>query len=612
MLREYRINDLIPALTVCLLAMTCQSGVFAQSSDAAAKAARKTILAKTDVSAESSKSPESLGAAPASTSDPVSEIDRHIKEVWDQYGLKPSDPATDGEWCRRLYLDLIGRIPTLAELTEFGKDRSANKREKLVQRLLYDDEYVLDYARNWTTIWTNLLIGRTGGTNRRDLGNREGMQKWLRDSFANEKLYDQFVYELVTAAGTTVPGKEGFNGATNFLANKLGDDAAQATTKTSELFLGIQVQCTQCHNHPFNEWKQNQFWELNAFFRQTRPLRRFDEGSMDVDHVEVVDQDFAGEGASPESAEIYYEQRNGKLKSAYPVFVDGTRLENRSGFLSEANRREELGRLIRNSDYLAAAQVNRMWAHFLGYGFNKPYNDMGPHNPPTHPELLDYISDQFRKSEYDQKKLIQWIVLSRPYGLSSRASKGNLADDPQQGETPKFSRFYLRQMRAEELYESLMVATQAANGNYKKREAEKSRWLRQFSRAFGTDEGGEATTFNGSIPQALMMFNGDLVKSATRTTGSGFLAKTIASDAKPADKIRRLYVAALARRPTKKELKMANSLVAARSSDWKGGRSSGNRNGNKNRKYAKADPTSAALQDIWWAILNSNEFIMNH
>ena len=540
---------------------------------------------------------------------PVKEINRQIAAVWSEYGIKPSPAATDGEWCRRLYLDLIGRIPTLEELEAFRQDRSKDKREKLVDRLLYDDNYVLDYARNWTTIWTNLLIGRTGGTDRRDLANREGMQKYLRDSFANNRLHDQFAYDLVTATGATVPGKEGFNGATNFLVNKLGDDAAQATTKTSELFLGIQVQCTQCHNHPFNDWKQNQFWELNAFFRQTRPLRRFQDGSMDLDFVELVDQDFAGEGAGPESAEIYFEQRNGKLKTAFPVFVDGTRLENRSGYLSDANRRKELGDLIRKSDYLAMAEVNRMWAHFLGYGFTKPHNDMGPHNPATHPELLEYLAEQFRRQEYDRKKLIRWITLSRPYALSSRATEGNASDDPQQGETPKFSRFYLRQMRAEELYESLLIATRAAGGNYRQREAAKSRWLRQFSRAFGTDDGGESTTFNGSIPQALMMFNGDLVRAATRTSGSGFLAQVAGSPAKPSAKIRQLYLAALARKPTRKELKLANALLSARTaeaSEYRG------KKWQKDAKKRNVDPLVAALQDIWWAILNSNEFIMNH
>ena len=143
---------------------------------------------------------------------------------------------------------------------------------------------------------------------------------------------------------------------------------------------------------------------------------------------------------------------------------------------------------------------------------------MGPHNPSSHPELVDYLGQQFRKKSFDLKQLITWVVLSEPYALSSRTNSSNeSADDPLLGEKPKFSHFYIRQMRAEELYESLITATSAdkGRGSYEEQESRKSQWLSQFIVAFGNDEGGEQTSFNGTIPQALMMFNGDLVKQAT-------------------------------------------------------------------------------------------------
>ena len=130
--------------------------------------------------------------------------------------------------------------------------------------------------RNWTTIWTNLLIGRTGGMERRSLVDRAGMQQYLREAFQYNKPYDELAQELITATGSCRPGDEDFNGAANFLVDKMDEGGVQATAKTSQIFLGMAVQCTQCHNHPFNEYKQNQFWELNAFFRQTR--RRADRG----------------------------------------------------------------------------------------------------------------------------------------------------------------------------------------------------------------------------------------------------------------------------------------------------------------------------------------------
>lgn len=522
----------------------------------------------------------------------VKYINEEIGKVWKDNQLTPSPTATDGEWCRRVYLDILGRIPSVEELREFVLSKESDKKAKLVSKLLYDDKHLEDYARNWTTIWTNILIGRNGGTEQNTLTSRPGMQKYLRDSFARNKPYDKMVYELVTATGQTAPGTEGFNGAANFLIMKLDDDGAQATAQTAKIFLGLQVQCTQCHNHPFNEWKQKKFWEFHAFFKQTRALRKYVPGTRDVASAELINQDFAGEGGGGDATEaiIFYELRNGLLESAFPVFVDGTQIS-KSGYLSDCDRRTELGKLILKSEYMDKTIANRMWAHFLGYGFTKPVDDMGPHNAPTHPALLAYLGQEVRKNSYNLKELIRWIVLSQPYSLSSRILPGNRADDPLLGETPKFTHFYLRQIRAEELFESLLVATHAhKSGSYDEQEKIKSDWLQQFTIAFGTDEGDEATTFNGTIPQALMMFNGDLIKKATRTDKGSFLEwVATTNDLKPPAKIEYIFESALSRGPTKREVDAANIILTLRKGD-----------------------TAAALQDLFWAVLNSNEFILQH
>jgi hypothetical protein len=316
-----------------------------------------------------------------------------------------------------------------------------------------------------------------------------------------------------------------------------------------------------------------------------------------------VNQDFAGEGSppDPQRAEIYYELRNGLLEVAYPVFVDGTEVPT-SGYVKEVNRRTELGKLLLKSSYLDLCVANRYWAHFLGYGFTKPVDDMGPHNAPSHPELLEFLGQEVRKNSYNLKELIRWITLSEAYSLSSRMVSGNKRDDPLLGETPRFSHFYLRQMRAEELYQSLLTATRAdlASGTYEEQERAKQQWLSQFVLAFGNDEGEEATTFNGTIPQALMMFNGDLIQRAISTEKGSFLWD-LASNAKlrPQQKIDQLFLAALARRPTREELKAAETLMAAHAQ-------------NPERKGDVGRAGLAGVQDIWWAVLNSNEFIINH
>lgn len=555
----------------------------------------------TSASTESSKPIEGLpkSAKPAANSyglPQVAAINELVRKTWADHKLTPSPAATDGQWCRRVYLDIVGRIPTVNELQRFLADHSSNRKLNLVNRLL-GDEYTIEYARNWSNIWTTILIGRSAGTkedNRMPV-DREGMAQWLRDSFGRNKPYDRMVKELVSATGDIKPGEPDFNGAVNFISGKMDDNGVQATAKTAQIFLGMSVQCTQCHNHPFNDWKQNQFWQMNAFFRQTKVIKTMARKKR-VEDAKLVDENFMGEGGDPEKADLYYEQRNGIMQVAYPVFVDGTEIS-RSGLIKDVNRRNVLADMIVASPYLSRAIVNRMWAHFMGYGFTKPIDDMGPHNPPSNPDLLDRLASDFAAHQYgndgyDLKQLMRWIVLSEPYGLSSRIIPGNRMDDPNLGEKPQFSHFYLRQMSAEELYESLLTATSAdkTRGSEQSQREAKEDWLKQFVISFGTDDGGETTTFNGTIPQTLMMFNGSLMKGATAAE-KGSVLDLVANNPRysPADKINYLYLAGLSRKPNRTELALANELLVARRANVVG-----------------------ALQDVWWAVLNSNEFILNH
>ena len=536
-------------------------------------------LAAAELAATDGKS--AVPSSAVTDDDIIAFIDAQIRQGWKDFGVAPSAKAPENEWCRRVYLDLLGRTPTVIELDEFLKSPGPNKKAKLIDKLLGDEKYVQDYARNWTTIYTNMMIGRPQPREDRMPYNREGMQQYLRSSFLRNKPYDQMAFELVSATGATKPGEEGYNGATSFLIGKLQENATEATSRTARYFLGLQVQCTQCHNHPFNDWKQDQFWSMNAFFRQTKMYQQ--RMGRAVDTAQLVNEDFSGEGSTPSEAEIYFELRNGTMAVAYPTFVDGTKI-NASGYVKEVNRRAELGKLIIKSEYFGKAIANRLWGHFLGYGFTKPVDDLGPHNLPSHPDLLDRLGVEFASHGHDLKKLMRWITLSEAYSLSSKITGGNKKDDPTLGEKPRFSHFYLRQMEAEQLYESLMAATEAGAGNYEEREAKKAQLLSQFTLTFGNDEGDEATTFNGTIPQVLMMMNGELVKDACSMETGGFLQKL--SSMSGSEAVEKMYLATLARKPTGVEL---GALAAAM-------RTGG----------------SEAYQDIFWALLNSNEFIFNH
>jgi hypothetical protein len=560
---------------------------------------QSATAAELTAGASSGRLEKALPSSAVTDADIINFIDEQIRKGWKDAGVSPSLKATDGEWCRRVYLDILGRTPSVEELNGFLMEKTATKRLDLVNMLLGDleagnprqksmgagkspEDYLQDYARNWTVIWSNLLVGRPPANQQnRDPVNRDGMGAFLRGSLLRNKSWDKMVHEIVSARGTTSPDSPEFNGAANFLVNKLAENAAEATAKTAKYFLGVQVQCTQCHNHPFNDWKQDQFWGLNAFFRQTKAVQN--RNGQTVEFVTLDNQDFKGEGNNPKEAEIYYELRNGVLQVAYPTFIDGTKI-NPSGYVNEVDRRVELANLIVKHENFGQAIVNRMWSHFLGYGFTKPVDDMGPHNPVSHPELLSRLGKEFSARGHDLKKLIRWITLSEAYALSSKATPANKKDDPSLGEKPAFSHFYVRMMEAEDLYESLVTATKAAAvGSYEEQAAKKANWLRQFTVTFGNDEGTEATTFDGTIPQVLMMMNGELTKSALDST---FMQQLMADKMSMREKVEYLYLATLARKPSSQEMALIST--------------------------AGGPNAMSALQDVFWSLLNCNEFIFNH
>lgn len=503
----------------------------------------------------------------------VNYINQRIRQGWEDNEVEPSPVASDEEWLRRVHLDLIGRIPSAEAVEQFVKDRDPAKRSKMIDQLLDDPAYV----QNFTNVWTNLLIGRR--TPRRV--SRNGMQKFLREVFAKNRPWDEVVQDLVTAEGHFEE-----NGAVNYLLAQMqnNDEAVQVTASTTRLFLGIQVQCTQCHNHPFNDWKQNQFWEYNSFFRQMRRVnhRKTDPktGRQVDDYSEVVATGFDGP--------VYYEKRSGLMQVAYPIF-DDVKVDPSSG----VERRKEFSKLIVQGDkpLIATAIVNRMWGYFMGYGFTRPVDDMGPHNPASHPELLNRMAEELVKKDYDLKQLARWICNSEAYNLTSQYGRNNDYDSPERGETPLFSHMYVKNMTAEQLYDSLIVATGAhksGQANWEQAESQRRQWMRQFMVAFDNDSGDDSTTFNGTIPQALMMMNGELTKNAISAERGSYLNQLLLQKGNDQTKIRDMFLSTLSRYPDRREIVSAQKLIG----------------GSRDKL--------AAYQDLYWALLNSNEFIFNH
>jgi hypothetical protein len=532
---------------------------------------------------------------PVETDIILSRIRRELEKKWNENGVSPSEVAVNLEWARRVYLRLIGRVPTTDELERFNRKSKqpaelADARQQLVDTLLYGDIYQTEFTQHWSTFWTNALIGRQGGLDG-DNANRGGLQQYLRESFAANKPYDEMVFELISAIGAADAESEQFNGAVNFLlASLTKNDTTLATSRISSIFLGQKLQCAQCHHHPTSDIAQDHFWELDAFLSGVQATKV--NGQTILTNV-----DSNGVKTPDGRVGVFFERPNGIAQMVFPAFLGHppnalkTTAAAESSTGDQAILREQLAQLTSESPLLARTLVNRLWSHFLGFGFTPSVDDMGPHLAVSHPQLLLILSEQTESSNYDLKSLMKWIVLSDPFTRSSKYSASNDIDSPELGDQPLFSRYYSRQLEPEEVYQSLLVLsgkTRSATTIGQQQLAQRT-WLGQFTKPMGTDEGDETNSFDGNVHQSLVLMNGDLMKQATSITSTSVLGKIIKSPMPVNNKIDHLFLAAVARYPSANEKKLILAL------------------------FAKPDVSPEQIyQDIWWALLNSNEFILDH
>lgn len=527
----------------------------------------------------------------------VKAINTSVEAKWKENSITPSRYVDDYEFVRRASLDIIGRIAKPTEITEYMKDPKDTRRSLLIDRLLSSE----DYARHWSDLWTNWLLSRAGVFGRGPY--HEQMKIWLEDQFAQNKPYNILMQELITATGSN---KE--NGAVNFIlahtgemvpAGKRGEEGqfemVPLTSRVTRLFLGTQVQCCQCHDHPFQAaLKQNHFWGVNAFLRQvqrngTPPMERM--RMMTYPTLTLIDNKSVNSDAS-----VFYEKRNGVVLQTKAEFLpsgEGKRGPRLAGGDDRPNaRRIELASFLGEHENFPKAVVNRMWGVFFGRGFVNPIDDFNDQNQPSNPELLNEVASRFKHYNYDLKKLIRWIANSTPYHLSYVANKTN---DKQEQEV-LFSRMILKSMTPEQLFESLQVATDPLGTTTKDSRAQaRDRWLNNLVANFGDDEGNEVN-FNGTVVQALMMMNGQDINDAISKKDKSAVALAMVKSRMPMQVVTQLYLTALNRPPTPQETKTIMDRMSLRpqfaSLDAR----------NPNGKY----------QDLFWALLNSNEFLLNH
>lgn len=556
-----------------------------------------TASAQTTAKSASPGNKAEEGAGFGAIDEPTKNINKRLAEKWEENKITPAPRCDDYTYIRRASLDIIGRIPKVSEIEQYIKDPASVRRGLLIDRLLKSPEY----GQNWATIWTHWLMTRTG-----DRVYREQIHLWLEELFEQDSVsIKEMAEKLITATGKTND-----NGAVNYLLANLGGstagtgrnarfneaigkksgqfDMVPVTSRTIRLFLGYQIQCTQCHDHPFNaDWKQKHFWGVNAFFRQTERVGT--PGEMRKKGMPTQILTLKDNPSFNESGIIFYEKRNGVFLPSEPIFLDGTRLPKKVAKSAEAlSRRQELAKYLTNHKNFSRAYVNRMWGHLFSRGMNtKPAaDDFGEHNEVVHDELLTELGDAFKAANYDPKKLIKWIAASEAYNLKVTANKTNDSPDAE----PYMSRMLLKAMAPEELLESLLVATQPsiakdddANRKFK------DDWMRRLTANFGDDEGNEIT-YNGTIVQALLMMNGRDINAALGAN-SGTVQAAM-KKGKYGPMLDYLFLATLSRPATKKEHSQIAQKLPLRG--------------------AKDPGNGAALQDVFWALLNCNEFILNH
>jgi hypothetical protein len=528
----------------------------------------------------------------------IKTINTRCEEKWKENKVVPSRYADDFEYIRRVMLDVIGRIAKPEEIREYLSWPKEKRRSMLVNRLLYGD-LSEEYARHWANIWCNWLLTRSGSFGRGPY--HEEMTVWLEDQFAQNKKFHEIVKDLLTARGENTT-----NGAVNFILAHVGENVPPArrteegqfemvpiTSRITRLFLGTQVQCSQCHDHPFySNIKQEHFWGVNAFLRQVErvgqppmPGTRM----MTYNKLELKDNPNAASDAI-----VFFEKRNGVILTAKPEFLPVGEAKHGAAMppgTTGVARREALANFLIDHEMFPKAIVNRMWAVFFGRGFVNPPDDFNDQNQPSNPELLNELADRFKHYDYDLKKLIRWICGSNPYSLSYVANKTN---DKQEHEA-LFSRMIMKSMSPEQLFESLMVASKAEAAESKDgKKALKEQWLGNLISNFGDDEGNEVN-FNGTVVQALLMMNGKDINDAISRKEKGAVAIAIRNRSEKAA-IEELYLTALNRPPTAREAKTILDQFRLRP------------------QFAAKDyqNPNARYEDLFWALLNSNEFLLNH
>jgi hypothetical protein len=485
-------------------------------------------------------------------------VDRHVYDRLKLFQIPASDLASDREFLRRAYLDTLGLLPTAAEVRAFTADPSPDKRAKVIDALTERPEF----ADFWAIKWADVL--RIQEETMRDGGAR-GFHKWVRDSIATNKPVDQFVREIVTAAGSTAQ-----NPAANFYRTL--DEPAEYSEATAQLFLGVRMTCAKCHNHPFERWTQDEYYQFAAFFSQVK------RGGNQRRDDETIQMDPKGEVTH---------LRTGRVMQ--PKLLGADFVQPQPG----TDRRAALAAWMtaKENPFFAKAIVNRVWANLLGHGIVEPIDDFRDSNPPVNEALLEALAKDFAASGFDFRHLVRTIMKSRTYQLTARTQPLNKSD------LTYFSHALPRLLTAEQLLDAISQVTGVpeefpgypAGTRASQLAGTKARtpFLKVFGRPDRNLNCECEREKDPNLFQALALISGRNIQGKLASDG-GRIAKLAASGEPDEKVLEELYLSALARPPSARE---KTELLA---------------------HIGKAPNRRQALEDLGWALINSKEFLFRH
>ena len=485
-------------------------------------------------------------------------IDEAIHAKLRKLRITPSDVCDDATFARRVYLDVIGVPPTIDEARAFLADERPDKRAALIDELLRRPEF----PEVWAMKWAELLRIESQKLN------VKGVQlytAWLRDAIQRDVPIDQIVRQLLTAEG----GNYQTPPANFYLVET---DPTLMAENVAQVFLGVRIQCTQCHNHPFERWMMDDYYSFAAFFSQIGRKKSEDPRETII---------FNSRGG-----EVNHLRTGAPMQ---PKFLGGATPEIPPG----GDRRAVLADWLtsRDNPWFARCFADRVWAHFLGQGLVDPPDDVRVSNPPSHPELLDELGRRFAETGYDIRALVREICNSRTYQLSTVTNESNARD------ARNFSHARIRRLSAEQLLDAICAATGVKEKfaglplGARSVQVADARTGSYFLDTFGRPPRESACTCerrdDPTLSQALHLINGATIESKINAP-EGVLARLLAENRPPAEIVETLYLATLTRPPSEAERTTALRHVAESS-----------------------DP-AAGLRDLFWALLNSQEFVFQH